>query len=159
MSTTEPAGADGRGPLSHRRQVHVSWGDCDAAGVVFYPRYYAWFDASTHRMLDAVGLDHHRLRRDYGALGTPLVRAEADFKSSATYGDVLTADCRVESIGRRSFTVAHRLSLGERVVVEGREVRIWAEPGADDGPPMRVAPLPPAIRAILEGRPAEVREP
>lgn len=148
MSTTETPG----GALRHRRPLAVSWGDCDAAGVVFYPRYYAWFDASTHAMLDAAGLDHHRLRREFGALGTPLVRAEADFRSSATFGDRLTAECHVSQIGKRSFTVSHRLSLGERVVVEGREVRVWAEPGSGDGPPMRVVPLPPAVRAILEGR-------
>ena len=151
MSTTEPA-ERATGGLRHRRTIPVSWGDCDAAGVVFYPRYYAWFDASTHAMLDAAGLDHHRLREAFGALGTPLVRAEADFRSSATYGDRLAAECHVERIGTRSFTIVHRLTLGDRVVVEGREVRVWDEPGAPDGPPMRVVPLPEAVRAVLEGR-------
>lgn len=149
MPTTD---ADGPAPgLSHRRPIAVTWGDCDAAGVVFYPRYYAWFDASTHAMLDAAGLSHHRLKAEFGALGTPLVRAEADFRASATFGDTLTAACRVAAIGRRSFTVEHRLSLGDRVVVEGREVRVWAEPGPADGPPMIVRPLPDAIRRALTG--------
>lgn len=151
MPTTEAAGEIAG--LAHARRIEVTWGDCDAAGVVFYPRYYAWFDASTHAMLDAAGLSHHRLKREFGALGAPLVRAEADFRSSATFGDTLTAECRVVAIGRRSFTVAHRLSLGDRLVVEGREVRIWAEPGPPDGPPMTVKPLPDPIRAVLEGRP------
>lgn len=147
-STTEPTPDEG---LRHTRSIEVSWGDCDAAGVVFYPHYYAWFDASTHAMLDAAGLDHHRLRRDFGALGTPLVRAEADFRSSATFGDTLTAECRIARLGRRSFTVAHRLSLGDRVVAEGQEVRVWAEPGPAGGPPMRVVPMPEAVRAALGG--------
>lgn len=143
---------DGSAPgIRHTRTIAVSWGDCDAAGVVFYPRYYAWFDASTHAMLDAVGLDHHRLRRDFGALGTPLVRAEADFRSSATFGDALTAECWIEKLGTRSFTVAHRLRLGDRIVVEGREVRVWAEAGSAGGPPMRVKAIPPEIRVVLGG--------
>lgn len=132
----------------HTRTLEVTWGDCDAAGVVFYPRYYAWFDACTHALLSAAGLGHHALRETYGAIGTPLVKASAHFRSSATYDDVLTARSEIAAIGRRSFTVAHVLSLGDRIVVEGEEVRVWALP--DDGG-MRAAPLPDAVRAILEG--------
>lgn len=29
----------------HRRTLQVEWGDCDAAGIVHFPRYFAWFDA------------------------------------------------------------------------------------------------------------------
>lgn len=126
-----------------RREIEVSWGDCDAAGVVFYPRYYAWFDACTHAMLTALGLDHHRLRAR-GLLGTPLVRASADFRSSATYGDVLVAESFVSKLGRTSFVVTHRLSLGERLVVEGEEVRVWAGEG------MRPLPIDDEVRVKLE---------
>ena len=62
----------------------VTWGDCDASGLVFYPRYYAWFDRCAHRLLDALGLDHHRLRREFGIIGAPLVQASARFRSPAT---------------------------------------------------------------------------
>ena len=24
----------------------VHWGDCDPAGIIFYPTYFRWFDAS-----------------------------------------------------------------------------------------------------------------
>ena len=26
------------------RRVKVRWGDVDAAGIVFYPRFYEWYD-------------------------------------------------------------------------------------------------------------------
>ncbi len=136
--------------VRHRRNINVTWGDCDAAGVVFYPRYYEWFDASTHAMLAQVGLDHRRLRQEFNALGTPLVRAEANFRSSATYGDELLAECHVAKVGVRSFTVEHRLSRAGKTVVQGREVRVWAEPGLPGESTMRSAPLPDSIVAILE---------
>ena len=41
--------------FSNRRKVHIEWGDCDAAGIVFYPRYFAMFDASTHHLFEAAG--------------------------------------------------------------------------------------------------------
>ena len=32
---------------SNARTVRIEWGDCDPAGIVFYPRYFAMFDHST----------------------------------------------------------------------------------------------------------------
>ena len=29
------------------------WGDCDPAGIVFYPRYFAMFDHSTVLLIEA----------------------------------------------------------------------------------------------------------
>lgn len=136
--------------LSHRRAIEVTWGDCDAAGVVFYPRYYAWFDACTHAMLAAVGLGHHALRDTYGVIGTPLVGSSAKYLSPATYDDVLAATSRVTRIGRSSFTVTHWFELEGRPVVEGEEVRVWAAPDGARG--MRAVEIPPAVRVVLEGK-------
>lgn len=134
--------------LSHSREIEVSWGHCDAAGIVFYPRYYEWFDACTHAMLAAAGLGHAKMRKRYGVVGTPLVETRARYRSPATYDEVLTAVSRVVSVGRTSFTVEHRLSVGERLVVEGEEVRVWAEP---DGAGIRAAAIPVTVRRVLEG--------
>lgn len=142
----------GAGPgLEHRRTVEVFWGDCDAAGVVFYPNYYAWFDASTHAMLTAAGLDHHHLRDTYKVIGTPLVTTNATYHSPSTYGDRLEAYCRVSKVGAKSFTVRHRLSIGDRVVVEGEEVRVWAAEDAEAPHGMRADPIPSTVRSVLEG--------
>ena len=34
-------------PLSSRHEVTVEWGDCDPAGIVYYPAYFKWFDQAT----------------------------------------------------------------------------------------------------------------
>lgn len=28
--------------LINRRTIRIEWGDCDPAGIVFYPRYFEW---------------------------------------------------------------------------------------------------------------------
>ena len=30
--------------LTNRRDVRIVWGDCDPAGIVYYPRYFEMFD-------------------------------------------------------------------------------------------------------------------
>ena len=143
--------AERRG-LYGTRRIEVMWGDCDAASVVFYPRYYEWFDACTHALLDSVGLDHHTLRRAHGMVGTPLVQASATFLSPATFGDVLVAESRISRVGERGFTVRQRLSLGDRVIVEGEENRVWAR--VSEGAPQRLQAVDPGpeIKALLEGK-------
>jgi 4-hydroxybenzoyl-CoA thioesterase len=138
--------------LRSSRRIEVTWGDCDAAAVVFYPRYYEWFDACTHALLDAAGLDHRTLRQTHGLLGTPLIQASAKFMSPATYGDVLEAESFISKIVDRGFTVSHRFTIAGRVVVEGEEVRVWAKATGDMARPMKTVDPGPEIRAIIEGR-------
>lgn len=132
-------------------QFEVTWGDCDASGMVFYPRYYQWFDASTHAMLTGVGLEHHVLRRSYGIIGTPLVQASAKFRSPATYGDTLTAESRVSRVGQRSFTVLHRLFVGARVVVDGEEIRVWGANSSASPLELHAVAIPEDVRTLLAG--------
>ena len=146
MSSEEQFGLRGT------RRIEVTWGDCDAASVVFYPRYYEWFDACTHALLSRAGLDHHTLRQTHGLLGTPLIQASAKFLSPATFGDVLDAESHISKIVDRGFTVSHRFCVGSRVVVEGEEVRVWAKATGDPSRPMRTVDPGPEIRAIIEGR-------
>ena len=43
--------------LTNTRLIRVQWGDCDPAGIVFYPRYFEWFDAGTILLFEkATGL-------------------------------------------------------------------------------------------------------
>ena len=37
-------------------RVQVGWGDCDPAGIVFYPRFYAWMDTVSHVLAREMGV-------------------------------------------------------------------------------------------------------
>ncbi len=41
--------------LVNRRTIRIEWGDCDPAGIVFYPRYFEWFDACSTGLFEAAG--------------------------------------------------------------------------------------------------------
>lgn len=141
-------------------RISVTWGDCDAAGVVFYPRYYAWFDACTHALMTEAGLDHHTLRGQYGLIGTPLVKSSARYLSSATFGDELSTYSVISKLGRSSFTVTHRLSVGDRLVVEGEEVRVWARPAPAGGSrAFEAIEPPPELRERLLATPSPLDGP
>ena len=78
--------------FSNRRTVRIEWGDCDAAGIVFYPRYFAMFDASTHLSLRGGGLEEggaaarvrdHRLSHGRHAREIPSARPATATTSSS----------------------------------------------------------------------------
>lgn len=85
-------------------------------------------------------------------IGASLVEASARFRAPATYGEALTVDSRVTRVSERSFTVGHTITVGERLVVEGQEVRVWAARASEALAELRAIPIPLDVRAILEER-------
>ncbi len=54
------------------------------------------------------------------------------FLNSATFGDEIEIESRITEIARETFVVQHTVRRGETVLVEGREVRIFAIPHPED---------------------------
>lgn len=111
--------------LTNRRTIVVQWGDCDPAGIVFFPRYFEWFDACTAALFERVGLKKAAMLERYDIVGIPLVDARARFIAPSTYGDQVVIDTAVTAWRRSSFDVQHRLLRGDTVAVEGFETRVW----------------------------------
>jgi 4-hydroxybenzoyl-CoA thioesterase len=126
---------------SHRR-VRIEWGDCDPAGIVYFPRYFAIFDACTAGAFEAVGLPKPTLIEKYGIVGFPAVDVHGSFSLPCTFGDDVLIDTRISEWGRSSFKVHHRLLKGEATAVQGFEVRVWT--GRDPAQPsrLRAQPIP-----------------
>jgi YbgC/YbaW family acyl-CoA thioester hydrolase len=89
----------------------IEWGDCDEAGIVFYPNYFYWFDCAFQRPLYGRGLSQRELRRRFGAV-TPIVQAHCDFKAPARYDDEREVEVRVQS--EREREIPGRLSPSHR---------------------------------------------
>ena len=50
--------------LVNVRTVRIEWGDCDPMGIIFYPRYFAIFDACTTMLIErALGRLKHEIGR------------------------------------------------------------------------------------------------
>jgi YbgC/YbaW family acyl-CoA thioester hydrolase len=125
----------------------IEWGDCDEAGIVFYPRYFYWLDTTFHRWGRSLGINQRTLRATYGAV-TPLMEVGATFRSPASYDDELTVHAQIDEWRDKQFRLSYRLMVGERLIAEGFERRAWAI--FQDGK-LRGAPIAPEFRAALEG--------
>ena len=89
--------------------VVVRFGDCDPAGIVFYPRYFEMFNNLVEDWCaQGLGTPFQELIGVRG-FGLPLVSVQTDFVATSKLGDALRAELSVLKIGGSSITVAIRL--------------------------------------------------
>lgn len=131
----------------------LAWGECDPAGIIFYPTYYRWMDAATWSMVAEAGYAAARMRAEHFSM--PLVDSQCAFLSSPQFGDEVEVQSRVGKWGRSSFTVAHDFVMvaDGRVLARGTESRVWCRYEAGPGSPLKSEALPADLRAAL-GAPA-----
>ena len=112
--------------LTNRKTIHVEWGDCDPAGIVYYPRYFAYFDNCTAALFETAGLPKHQMLKTYGIVGIPMVDTRARFFAPSRFGDDVAVESSISEWRRSSFEVQHKLFKGEVLAVECSETRVWA---------------------------------
>jgi 4-hydroxybenzoyl-CoA thioesterase len=138
--------------LTNRRDVRIVWGDCDPAGIVFYPRYFEMFDTSTTALFErALGMTKFQFVKAYNSVGYPMVDTRARFLLPTRYGDDVVIETTVTEIRRSSFDIRHRLLKDGELAVEGFETRVWVERDPADPDKIKAKPLPPDMVAKLQG--------
>ena len=131
--------------LTNTRTVRIEWGDCDPAGIIYYPTYFRIFDASTAMLFEvALGMTKFQMFKELEFTGWPLVRTQARFLKPTRFGDDVEVASTVK-FGRTSFEVEHQLSLDGELCAECSEKRVWTVRDADGH--LKSHPVPEAVLA------------
>ena len=120
----------------------VTYGDTDAAGVVYYARYLEIMERARWAWLTAHGVamaDLHRLGRWF-----VVVEAHLRYRRPAPLGARLTVGVAVERVGRASLTVSQPVSGDDDTLFVEGSIRL----GCVD-PTGKVSPLPPEVVRTL----------
>jgi len=133
-------------------RVQVGWGDCDPAGIVFYPRFYAWMDNVSHVLAREMGIPREAMIPP-GAelLGFPVVATQAQYIAAARMDDILEVRTWVARIGRTSLSLRHEIvrieaDAAATLLVRGREDRVFVGHGPAG---LRPRELTPRMRQVL----------
>lgn len=135
--------------LINRRTLRIEWGQCDPAGIVFYPHYLIMFDTSTGWLFERTGLKPLAMRKKYRIVGLPIVDVGARFIIPCRFDDEVVVESEVGEWGRSSFTVRHRILKGGVLAVEGFEKRVWAAPHPEQPGAIKAQAIPAEIIASL----------
>lgn len=137
----------GKTNITNRKTIQIEWGDCDPAQIVYYPRYFAYFDACTTALFKKAGLRKREMLKTYQIVGIPLVDLRASFKSPSRLSDKVIVESEITEWRRSSFCVRHRLFNKNELAVECFEIRVWAVLSSADSEQIESKPVP---REVVE---------
>ena len=108
--------------LVNTRIVRIEWGDCDPAGIVYYPRYMAIFDACTSALIErALGMTKYQYLKAYDFGGHPLVSTRARFIIPTRFGDDVTIETTRDGVPPLELRRAPSSQQGRQA--RGRRIR------------------------------------
>ena len=131
--------------------VQLRWGECDPAGIIFYPTYFLWFDAAAWNMFAEVGYSAKRMRAEN--LAMPLVAAGCEFKHPAEQEDRAEIRSRIARWGGKSFVVTHDVvRVDGTLLATGSETRVWGRYENGPGTPLKGQPIGDELKALFRAR-------
>ena len=129
--------------FTNSTRVEIQFGDCDPAGIVFYPRYFEMVNSVVENFFaDVVGWSFARMHTGHRHFGVPTVSIRCDFRAPSRLGDKVPFTLNVLAVGRSSATVRIVAAVGNEVRLETENTIVWIDQG-------RAAPWPDDIRLKL----------
>ena len=134
---------------THVHRVEVHFGDCDPAGIVFFPNFSRWMDEASLAFFRAQGIPPWReLLKTRGIVGTPLLEIHTKFHQPATYGETIEVHTSIEAWAAKTFRHRHVIKRGDTMLCEGTEVRAFVIRDPADPERIKAIPIPEDIRAL-----------
>jgi 4-hydroxybenzoyl-CoA thioesterase len=92
-------------PKTYCKELLIRFGDCDPAGIVFYPRYLEMFNELVEDWCrDELSFSFPEVINRH-SWGLPTVRLEVDFLATSSFGEVLKSTLVLRNVGRTSITI------------------------------------------------------
>ncbi len=93
------------------------------------------------------GYDIERKRREEGLIAGTLIDVGGTFRAPALPGDTIEVHSWVDRWTTRTFRVAHRIFRGQKLLVEGYELRVFARVDPDDPAKLHSVRIPDDFRS------------
>jgi 4-hydroxybenzoyl-CoA thioesterase len=134
----------------HKLAIEVRFGDCDPAGIVYFPRFFDFFHQAMETWFPAhLGFgydDFVRVRK----LGFPAVHTEADFERPSRFGERIEIHQRVKKLGRSSIEFAYEVHGPDGRRATGRSVCVVMNLDERSPEHGKAVAMPAELRARIE---------
>lgn len=132
--------------MSFRTRIKVRFGDCDPAGLVYYPVLFHYCHVAMEEFTAArCGMSYERLMRDE-RLGFPTVNVQAEFLAPLVYGDEAEVTVTVARVGHSSVTFEYDLRRASDQTLCARSIQVHAAMNLDT---RRAVPVSAGLRDAL----------
>jgi 4-hydroxybenzoyl-CoA thioesterase len=134
----------------HELVLDVRFGDCDPAGIVYFPRFFDFFHQAMETWFpEHLGFGYDEFVRGR-KLGFPAVHTEADFERPCRFGERITIRQRVTKLGRSSIEFAYEVDGTDGRRATGRTVCVVMNLDEHSPEHGKAVALPAELRARIE---------
>jgi YbgC/YbaW family acyl-CoA thioester hydrolase len=134
-----------RSDFRFAERLRVRWAEVDMQKIVFNGHYLMYFDTAVAGYWRALALPYHEaMQRLQGDLYVR--KATLEYLGSAHYDEVLDVGIRCGRIGNSSLLFQAGVFLGDRCLVHGELVYVFADPATQTS-----CPVPAALRELFLG--------
>ncbi|HEX8709515.1 MAG TPA: thioesterase family protein [Pyrinomonadaceae bacterium] len=110
--------------MSFRTRIRVRFGDCDPAGMVYYPVIFHYCHVAMEEFFAArCGIGYAKLMQDE-RVGFPTVNVRAEFFAPLVYGDEVDVEVMVSRVGRASATFEYGIRRAGDGTLCARSVQV-----------------------------------
>jgi 4-hydroxybenzoyl-CoA thioesterase len=125
------------------RDIIVRFEHCDAAGIMFYPRFFALVNEAVEDWFASLGFPFKALHIDQRK-GVPTVRFESEFVTPVRMGDRLQQSLGVQALGRASMELKHLAAVGDGAVARFDQTLVFTDLNT-----MKAEPWPAELRTAI----------
>lgn len=102
-----------------RKKVH--WSDTDAAGIVWFPNYFGWFEDAEEELYAVVLGRHRQALLDEFDFAMPRVEASAKYKAPVRAGQLVRIGiaATIENPRRLRYDFEMRIDADDTLIAEG----------------------------------------
>jgi 4-hydroxybenzoyl-CoA thioesterase len=125
------------------RDIIVRFEHCDAAGILFYPRFFALVNEAVEDWFASLGFPFKALHIDQRK-GVPTVRFESEFVAPVRMGDRLQQSLGVQALGRASMELKHLAAVGDGAVARFDQTLVFTDLNT-----MKAEPWPAELRTAI----------
>ena len=118
--------------------IKVRFNHVDAAGLIFYPRYYEMLNQVIEEWFEQnLGYDFKQLREQLNA-GVPAVQIDAEFPNASRLGDILQFELGVLSVGNSSIELSISATQNEQERFRAKMVLVCVDVAKEE----KITPMP-----------------
>ena len=131
--------------------IHVEWGHCDPARIVFNPNFFIWMESGMDRLFSvAYRPMAEMVQEDTNYRGVPLLNTQANFQKPAKVGETITLTTQISRWGKTSFDIDYRFTRGDDVLCTATQTRDWCyAEGTGAEETIKPSPIPEACITAL----------
>ena len=93
--------------IRYDHPVKVYYKDVDQMGIVYYSRYFEFFEESRTEMLSSIGLDYSNIEENGAML--PVIEAHCEYKKGATFSQDLIVETYIRELPKVKIKFEYKI--------------------------------------------------